>query len=69
MTKVYRKNYFFGKISNSTTKYKYNRVFRDVIVYFYILEIKAIKNPIEFITVLYVKNAFKKLTSNNNTIT
>jgi hypothetical protein len=29
----------------------------------------AIKKPIEFITVLYVKNAFKKLTSNNNTAT
>jgi hypothetical protein len=47
------------KISNSTNKLKNN---------FYKFATNSNKNPIEFIIVLYVKKAFKKLTSNKRTI-
>ena len=51
------------------THYKYIIYKQTIYNPFYRFAIKAIKNPIVFITVLYVKNTFRKLTSNNKTIT
>ncbi len=56
-------------LSNFCVKnFKFYKTIGILLIISYRIATKATKNPMVLITVLYVKKAFKKVTSNNKTI-